>query len=360
MFFVLLLLLGLVTSCSNEPYFNGEIQIIENFENEIEMSSQSILWEDIYDDYMLVCDTLALFTSAKYPDNWIYVFNTKTGKHIGSLCPKGVGPNDFQYCITFGQFLKKDGGVKLWVNDYISKSCLVNITQSIKENRTICDSVIVMPWIKSFQFPTTAMFFLEDGRILAKNQCEKLFLKSNEYEPRSYKMYLNDLNTVEAEYNHYNKPIVGDYTTLTYATHYSSCDRIKPDQSKIAMAMNRVGQLNIWDLKTGEILGYRIKDSHDFSDLKSSPSLLRFYYLNMCVNEDYIFAPYIDKLSVDNGLDAYQSSCIHVYDWEGRALYKLNLREKVYCISLDDENDILYAKDMDNNLYSYNISFLKK
>lgn len=361
--FLIILFLEILCSCTNNTddsyYFNGNIVHIDRFQREIDLTSSKVYLEDIYDDRMIVCDSLLLFKSYKYADNWFYVFDIKNGKHILSICPKGEGPNDFLYCIESEQIISENGDTKIWVNDFVSNSRLINITQSLSCGKTVCDSVIPMPWHKYFEYPATALFFLKDKYILAKNQCEQIY-EDHEYMPRSYRLYKESLENEIANYIIYKNPISNiENPNFPYMLYYASRDRIKPDETKVVMAMQMIGQINILDIKSGNIQGFRINGSLSFTDLGKHIDRYRNYYLNICVNNDFIFAPYIDALSEQKGFDPFLSSCIHVFDWNGNAVYKMNLKEKIFSISLDQKNSILYAIDMNDNIYSYDISFLK-
>lgn len=54
----------------------------------------------------------------------------------------------------------------------------------------------------------------------------------------------------------------------------------------------------------------------------------------------------------------YSSHVIHVLTWNGEPAYKIHVDESIRYITLDTFGDTLYAIDVADNLYSYDISRL--
>ena len=348
--------LTMLNSCEkNETYyFNGEIIYANEFKSEKNLKGTEVFFDEAYEGQMMVHDSIMLFLSKNPTDYWMHAYNLNTGKLLAKFCKKGEGPDDFLLCTTFEQFIENDGDVKLWVNDYIKSSRLINITQSIVKGDMVCDSVIPMKWIEHHRFPTVGMFFLDDGDFLAKHQCELSYLNDEEYIPRNYKRYHRNLDNEQEHYIHYKRPIESEKMEEYYMMYYASCDRIKPDLKKVAMSMQMLPQINIWDLDTNTLKGYRQKGGMSFFDLGSAPDKYRYYYMKMCVSNQFILAPYVDKPI----REIPETSCVHVFDWDGNPLYKLHLTESIYGIALDDKKWILYAYDLNDHIYSYDVSFL--
>lgn len=58
---------------------------------------------------------------------------------------------------------------------------------------------------------------------------------------------------------------------------FYSNDAIKPDGTKVVQAMVHLAQLNILDLETGHVSGYRLEGEPDFSVLKVMKNKVVFY-----------------------------------------------------------------------------------
>lgn len=367
-FWIIGLVLSLfVTSCvihtnqDKDAYFNGDITIIKAFDKDTLLYPIKIELEDIYTGSVLAYDSLLFFISSKYSDYWIYVFDLNSKKHIVSLCPRGEGPDDFLDCKNSEQFVEKKGELKLWIRDNNKTARLVNITKSIKGGITVCDSVVPMDWNKYFVYPATTLFFLKDGYILGQNQCEEQYSKGKEYIPRKFYLYKDSLGNKVKEYKLFNRPVIlkdDKYDVLSgifYANH--SC--ISSDQSKVAVAMQRVAQISILDTKSGKQIGYRMNHTLDYSDIEKNYELSHLYYTSLAVNSRYIFALYIDQLEM-GGKFPFKSKVIHVFDWEGRPVYKIYLGKEVAWITLDPKHNILYAQDEEDSIWAYDVSWLGK
>ncbi|WP_455672037.1 BF3164 family lipoprotein [Phocaeicola sp.] len=360
-------LIGIISlwGCSpseESTFFNGNIEIISSFDETKEVAATRILLEDINDDRMIVCDSFLLFKSYKYQDYWFYVFDKDKRNLISRICPKGEGPDDFLSCIDTGQFITNSNNDKLlWIGEpYKSFYKLVNITQSIYSKKTICDSVVTINWMEKFQYPPVAIFFLADNKIIARNQCEQKFVNDKEYTPGKYRFYQKTLDNIIREDIIYKKPIMpkGNNSTTSYVSYYTSLDRIKPDETKIAMVMQSIGQLNILDITSGKIIGIRQENSLSFKDLEDNVKERRYYYTSIAVDHEFIYAAYSGAIYKGGYPDLAKE--IHIFNWEGKAICKLVVDQPILGLSYNTWEQKLYGCNIANEVYSYDVSFLHK
>jgi hypothetical protein len=138
-----------------------------------------------------------------------------------------------------------------------------------------------------------------------------------------------------------------------------SMDRIKPDDNtKLVMAMFSMDQINIMDVTTGEIKGYRNKNSPDFNYLKDIDNI-KNYYLDVCVDDKYIYGLYLNG---KNGLGS-TANILHVFDWDGNFIRKIVLDKTVLYLSMgfDPVKKYLYIDTLgedDEEIYRYDLSYL--
>lgn len=356
--FVLTFLCG-CTSNKESTFFNGKIKTISSFNEVKKVSAERILLEDINDDRMVSCDSFLLFKSSKYQDFWFYVFDKTKKNLIGKICPRGEGPNDFLSCYDSGQFTINSNNDKLlWIGEpYKSSYKLINITQSIQSQQTKCDSAININWMGMFQYPPVSIFFLQGGKIIARNQCEQKFVNDKEYNPGKYHCFQNTLDNVIREDIIYKKPIIpkGEPTS-SYISYYTSLDRLKPDETKIAMAMQSIGQINILNVADGEIIGLRQKNSLSFNDLEDNVKERRYYYTSVAVDNEFIYAAYSGAIYKGGYPDLAKE--IHIFNWEGQAICKLEIDQPVIGITYNPLEQKLLGSNIENEVYSYDISFL--
>ncbi len=136
-------------------------------------------------------------------------------------------------------------------------------------------------------------------------------------------------------------------------------DAMKPDGSRIVQVMRHLPQINILDTHTGNVVGYRIKNGPDFSLLKTNMESMNVYYNCVHADDNYIYAtywgkePWVDRL----GVELPEFNIIHVFDWNGKLLYKLvtdqsffrvwadPIRKRLYTININ--TDEVYYLDLD-------------
>ena len=74
------------------------------------------------------------------------------------------------------------------------------------------------------------------------------------------------------EYKLFNRPVIlkDDKYDVLSGMFYANHSYIHPDQTKVAIAMQRVAQITILDVKSGKQVGYRMDDTLDFSDIEQN------------------------------------------------------------------------------------------
>jgi hypothetical protein len=336
-------------SCKEkERIFNGNIVIIEEPAASDNLYGSELKLDGIYTGGISVYDSLINFPSSKYPDYYIYVFNTETGKYINSAIRKGVGPNELisinyseQYCI--------DSNICLWCYDVNKGECVLAdlLNNSFKKR-------IKLSALKNErEYPFGWIFVLNDSLLLASNQGEDLYDEGNLNPPiyRIYNYHTGEVLRIYEPYNgfRYNTKIMPAFSLY-------SQDRIKPDKTRLAEGMNCLRQINIMELETGKVTGYRIKGSPDFDVLREGSSYNYVaYYTHICVDNDLIYG----ILNSNN-----EKTAVDVFDWEGNFKKKLLLDKKmanVTTISLDPVNKYLYILTLgeeEEEVYRYDVGYL--
>lgn len=353
---------SLLQGCQEEEnlYFKGDITIIDIFKKELTLIGTKVDLEDIFEGRPFVCDSFIIFHTYRNPEYNFYVFDIKSKQHIASFCPIGEGPDDYLSCDESLQLIKEDGDSKMWVRDFNKQSMhLINITQSIARQKTVCDSVISYEWSNYFQYPLLNVFFLDNGEFLGINQCEDRYSTGGDYTPRDLFLFRNSLGNKVKEYKLYKRPVICQDTRVDFfcSEFYHAVSVIKPDKTRLALAMKMLGQVSIVDIKTGEQKNYRLKESLTYSEIGKDLYKSRKYYGSMAVSNQFIYALYMN-VALKETPPPYSGHTIHVFTWDGIPVYKIHVNEAIAEIALDEERHILYATDLEDNLYSYDISNL--
>jgi len=164
-------------------------------------------------------------------------------------------------------------------------------------------------------------------------------------------------NEIEKQYNIFTNFVTNENAKHINGEFFHSIDLIKPDKSKIVMGMYMLAQINILDVKTGEVKGFRISRTPDFNYFKGSVDKLKIYYNNLVVDNDYIYLVSVDKKYIDIR-ESVDSNIIHVFDWNGNFYKKLFLDNPIDFIEIDSENRLLYGINLSREeIFQNKLSF---
>jgi WD40 repeat protein len=345
--FLTLLALLILFSCKEKfSCFNGEIVFVDAPSFCDTLKGEQVMLDGIYTGTVEVYDSLMFFIISNYPDYWTLVFNIKTGEHINTILRKGNGPGDFLGSIFFGQFINAPN-LCVWIHDWGRDRCvLVDLTNSSQKK-----TVKLFDLKNERMNQMTWVYFLNDSLLLTYNQGEKLFDSDTEFSPPVYSVF--NCNT-KKELHRYEI-----YNGFSYSEHTNPTDclagnfTMKPDRTKLVIAMQNLHQVNILDLKNGKVKGYRLKGSPDFDILKKGGSKLKSYYTWIYADDELIYAVFQKRKNI----------VIDVFDWDGNLKQGLFLGKTTQSITLDPINKYLYALvngEEDEEVYRYDVSYLYK
>lgn len=350
--------ISVVVGCGSnddKKYFNGEIRCIDDSR----VVTKNVISKPVQMDevgmYMIaVYDSLFICWAPDFPDHFFDVFNVDTGKKIGSFCGKGRGHQEAMSVNCIFQLFKQ--GDDLMTSLYASnegKLFYWNISQSIKQGKTVYDTVI--PYgnnsvLFHFHLSKDTLLLFHDSQSLSFTK-----VTTPCYEKRT--SYTNELIGKYSIYNvdslEYNR------TRYSLSDFFYTWDVMKPDGSKIVELMMYLPQINMIDTRTGETVGYRTKDGPDYSMMKADLQSRKRYYINAHADDKYIYAiywgkePWVDRVGVE--LPFFDT--IHVFDWNGNLCYKLitdksylrvwrdEVRRRLYTINIDTGE--VYYLDLD-------------
>ena len=280
----------------------------------------------------------------------------KSKKYLGNYSPRGQGPEETLGAPPTCHFYKENNDLKtILFAPNNSKLFIWNITESLQQKTTIYDNIIPHDWEKDHVQAYSNLW-----RIGADTICNSVITTSifEEESPLPYfQIRKISTNSKIKDIHVYKNPIKAkDRKVLQPHSFFGGEEALKPDGSKAVQAMMRLAQINIIDLKTGEIKGLRVADTENFSLFygsdKENPN---DYYRKVVASNDYIFALWS---GVDcNSLKKNRLfNTIHVFDWEGYFVKKLKLTEPVEHIWYDLVNNQLYGySHIAKELYRYNI-----
>jgi len=357
---VILILFGCKWNEGDAYYFNGSIKMINDTDSVRHLKADSIEMDDIFAGIPYVYDSLIVFISRKYPGCFAYVFSLNNGHKLGEFCRKGNGPNEYIGIQPYNvQFVVEDNEIKIWLNAYNNfRLLLLNLTASIRENRSVIDAELPFGASNAPHNEFFLNIFCLKDKILAKEQ--EFWIDNNNYIPAQYYVFNKNDKTLQDSFLVYKHPILTERDAFMPEDYFNSDDAIKPDNSKIAMAMFCLKQINILNIETGQIQGIRVKGSKDFDYLTSAANPLIKNFGSLCVDDHFIYVLYEGKTVKEGKRFIFSGSdVVYVFDWDGNLINKLSLDRKAYTIKINELTKCLYIDNYDNEkIFFYDVSFL--
>ncbi|MDR2586144.1 MAG: hypothetical protein LBC84_08015 [Prevotellaceae bacterium] len=344
------IVIGIFVCCTinkDKEIFNGEIQYIDDSHKVIKnITSRPVLMSDgIPTGLIAVYDSLLICWNSER-DHFFNIINLDTGKEIGNFCEIGRGPREAISVNCIVQLFKKENDIctYLWAYNE-SRLFLWNISQSIEKRKTIYDTIV--DYEKNRYF---FLFSLSEDELFVNRPSDYLAIDE-------ITMPFYEKRTISTQ------AILQDYRIYTKATllngdigNFYTWDVMKSDGSKIAQAMKRLPQINILDTHTGDVIGYRIKNSNDFSHLLLDTDVdIEIHYINIHADNNYLYATYWGKEPwpgrIEDGFPFV--NIIHIFDWNGKQLYELITDQSFFHIWVDPVRNRLYTINMNTDEVYY-------
>lgn len=351
---------GVLTLCAchsvnkDEVYFAGEIRTVDESHKEVkQVSSHYLHLQGSNYGLMAAYDSLLICWNPKLSGYFFNIFNVDTGEELGSFCHKGQGPEDLVEGHALFQLIQEGGELKTLQNDLPRNRLLKwNITRSVQTGETVWDTIV--PFTNKADDYRTHMFvFLSSGDTLLSyvnvDWVDDVTVFTPYYEKRLF-----SANKWLQDYIVYNEKTVSN-PDVSPASFFYTWDAIKPDGSKIVQAMSHLPQINIIDTRTGEVVGYRLKDGEDFSLVESDELYNKVYYNWVHADDRFIYAVYWGKEQWEVSMEAKipDVRTIYVFDWDGHLRYELHTDKVYFRIWVDPVRSRLYTQNHDTDEVYY-------
>ncbi len=340
-------------SDKDKEIFNGTIRYIDDSRKVVKkVTSQSVSLEGLHTGIIAAYDSLLICWSPDYPNHFFNITNLGTGKEIGFFCEKGQGPREAISANCIFQLFKKENDLCTYLWSYADgRLSLWNISQSIRTGTTVYDEIVSYDKNRYFSL------FYQPGDTLFVNRPSD-FLNVEEVTTPFYEKRTIHSKEVVQDYPIYRKPLLRNKDAAQLELSLKTWDAIKPDGSKIAQAMMYLPQINILDTRTGNLAGYRMKNSPDLSFLEEADKdikLMNRYYNSIHADNQYIYASYWGKeqWSDRRGEETPLFNTIHVFDWNGKLLYELITDRSFFHVWVDQVRNRLYTTDINTDEVYY-------
>ncbi len=337
---------------NDNTYFNGEIRYIEDDINNFEsVRLKPVSLNGANYGWMAVYDSLMFFMNPKLSDRFFNVFNVDTGEEIGTFCNKGGGPDEvFSIGPIFQLFTEENDLKTLLFAPNEEKLLIWNITQSIRQGKTVLDKIIPYAWRTENEGACyNEMFLLDKNTLIAK--VDAFPINDEEATLPFCQKRTVDTNKCLQSYSIYKQAIKNDKASIISEAFFSSHDAVKPDGTKIVQAMIHLPQLNIIDVQTGKVVGYRLKENVDFTIFEGKKEI-KDYCVRLQVDDNYIYVMYWGKVPWKRNEIPFINT-VYVFDWNGKIIRKMVTDRAVYGMWIDTVRNRLYTTEptTDNVFY---------
>ena len=164
------------TCCTTSNFFNSKNIIIDKFPKDTTLFGEKINIESIGTNYLIIIDTLLICFKAQGVDNYFDIYSTNTLNKLGACLTTGRGPNEFLSIQYNGQYFNDSLGIRMWLKDDANlRISLFNLTESIKQEKTIIDSCIYLDRVQEGYG-----FLINDTLINIDPYPENVFFKTYE------------------------------------------------------------------------------------------------------------------------------------------------------------------------------------
>lgn len=353
---------------SDNEYFSGNIYVLKDSISAKSLKTKSFTIEGVYNGPIYVYDSLLVYYPLNQTATSSYeIYNLKDSSFMGGFCDKGIGPNEIMALTTITHFYEENGELKTLLYGGNEKKMLEwNISKSLAEHKTVFDRIVYYNWdVDNHVTVYNNIFRIDRDTILTITPTIPLTLDQELVSLPVYEKRTIDSNKQVQLYNVFHKypenngvKVHSPYNILSPESFLTSFYCIKPDFSKMVQVMMFMPQINILDLQSGMIEGFRISSAVDFTIFKKNIEKVNYCFTNVTVNNKFIYALYWGR-KVKGDSDKNSSCIVYIFDWNGTLVNKIDLGKYVNQIFLDEKNNILYGREYTSDyIYSYDLDML--
>ena len=202
-----------------------------------------------------------------------------------------------------------------------------------------------------------SVFIYDENNILAYKQAERRENTKTDVDPMP-QWLLIDRRTgkINKTYDLYSVSKDHPAQQASDNRFFSTLNLLNNDRTRMVMTMSLVPQLNILDLETGILKGYRIENQPTLENLAEQSNDLRQYYGFPEIDDRFIYVLYLDRNFMKR--EENKGCTLYVFDWEGQLVHKLYIPEGIDQIQVDAKNRLLYGVNLQmEEVYRYPLPF---
>lgn len=353
---VILSVLFVIVSCNKKSHYAFDVKEIDF----INKTGSVIDGNDLHIEIMrgeniLICDSLLLITTGD-PMGRLKVFSLNDYKLLNSLCIEGRAKNEFFHPTFLSDqwFYDKDGNIILPVIDNAQILKEINLSQSIKEQKTV-----VLPYVSD------CLSIMRGNVVLIDNDNNKRFqyFRAHEDEVVSGKYCVPEYNITESEkivkeIDVYPKIMSFVNEERSMSMYFGTLTK-HPSKNIIIQPLQYMDYILRFDLDKNDFSAIHQIGSLSFDDIIPDwPEKSIVNFTSICYTPDYLFLLYKAgkySKSFPDYNDAFPE--VYVFDWDCNYLGGVKLGQEVHDIAYDEKNKKLIGLHRsDDIIYSFDLS----
>lgn len=335
--------------------FNGTIVSVEDTITEIKSVEFNTMQLDGSNyGFISSYDSLILYMNPKLRTHFYQIFSHKTEKELGVFVKRGTAPNEYISTSPLFQFYQNNGDLKtIFFAPNEEKLVFWNISKTLAHDSLVIDKILPFQWrIPNNGACYNEIFLQSSSTIYAK--VTSVPINDGDATLPYYKVWNFEKNITDTIHV-FKRSIPNKKKKILPETFFYSHDAMKPDGSKIAQAMLNVPQINIIDLNTKEIIGYRLPIGESFS-IFGNEKKMSSYFIRMHVDDNNIYATYWGKEKWNDHEIPYINT-IYVFNWEGHLQRKIKINCDIKELFINQKDSRIYATSIQNDdIYYFDIN----
>lgn len=348
--YLVFLFLGFLFSCKSEKSMD-----IRNVSDVLPIDSSvtvKVTGEklplDLLNPLSILCIDTMLLVYQHFEELMVKAYGVESGQMLGAFLRKGGGPDEVSMFNGFTQSFYDGQDPQIVIQSYPQYIGILDLNETLKSQKVI--------YKKKYSFVDNERNSLFASSNIAFSLYKDVFLLTKAPE-RSGR--LEDGNTYFELYDYGKNEVLKSFyaTDLPFIPNafelYKGSLTLKEDREKIALFMRFMPVFSITDIESGV--------SKQFFPFGKEENLQKYidipghYYWSAYSTTDRIVALYkggVDPLAIeDESLHSY----FHIFDWNGRLLYKIEVEDNIKCISLNGKTGDVYAVLMNDEIKRYSL-----
>lgn len=336
---VFLILLVLISCSGNADKQNSYVKYKHVDVDTFHFQAQQLPIDIIDAHCILAVDTFLILNQLR-GEKIMQIYSLNTCDSLVGICRKGQGPDEFIHYYPPIQPVFENGISKVWVKSIPNMLGLVNINESIDQNKIVFEEKFsfTAPARLNIFGQSDANFIYEDSVIwmrMSPNLSMEMYANPNS----SYSKYNLRNNAIEKTIH--IKDIPNDRKLA-----YMGRQRItyNPTQQKLASFYILMGCFNIIDLEKGTVLKVETVENGVNPDQEYS-NVKEFHY-DLSATDSLIWVIYEKK----DGTTA-----MRIYDWNGSLKGIATFDKVLNYIHINLQDNMLYAIGLEDEIYKFDI-----